>query len=121
MSNSTVPFIVDSITPVSPDKITKQARSPFEHMLAGRATTKTLEVQLEALTDQIKDRISAMARALGAIDLSAQPLEIDQVKFTLSITASGKIAILATVEGSVSPSAGIEITLKPRKTVVDRE
>ncbi len=108
MSDRQIQFIVDDDdTPV------KSARSAFDHVIAARSS-KVIDVQLKALATQLHEKLADLNEALSVVDTSAGPYDIDSVSLTMAVTSTGKIAILSTIEGSVSPQAGLHITLKRR-------
>lgn len=115
MSDKSIPFAVDDEQPVLPGA--KAGRSPLEHILASQAaqSSKVIDVQLKALATQLQEKISDLNEVLSQVDTSNGIFDLDSVSLTLAVTSSGKIVVLSTIEGSISPQVGLQLTLKRRK------
>jgi hypothetical protein len=109
MADKSIPFIVDEEhAPV------RSARSPFDHIVAAQAS-KIIDIQITSLASELHERIADLNQALSQVDTSGGPYELDAVALTMGVTASGKLAILATIEGAASQQLGIQLTLRRKR------
>jgi hypothetical protein len=66
-----------------------------------------LRVHLESFVSSMKDVLTAVPKAMGNY-------QIDQVSFTVQVSAKGTVCLLGMGGGAVGATGGIQITLKRR-------
>jgi len=114
MKGRNIPVLVDNLTPGGSGPEIKSARSSLEEMITLRSA-KTIEVQLDALAEQLRERVCDINEILSKVDTSRGPYELQSVSVTMTISASGKVVILSTVEGTTNPQTGFCLTFVRHK------
>ncbi len=95
----------------SNDTKVKSGRSPLEKILKG-GIKRAVEFEVDVLCEQLKDNIESMVGLFEQIEDSKNKYSVDSISFSLSVTATGKVALLSVLDGTMVQGTGIHITLK---------
>lgn len=102
-----IKILVDDESPIQESK---GSRYNLEGIVK-KPALKTIEVQLDTLTENVSIQVQGLANALGNVDLSNTPFEIKELTLNLVFDSSGEVKILSSIGGAVNLKSGIQITL----------
>ncbi len=77
-------------------------------------SSQILDIEIDVLEKNISNCLMQLTEAMGKIDLSESMFDIGSVTFSLAVTASGEVALLSAVKGSVASQAGLQFVLTPK-------
>jgi hypothetical protein len=83
--------------------------------LAGYAK-KIIDVSVDHLSESIAASVTAILSGLSGSNLRSPEFEVDEIRFTLNISASGSVSLLAAATGNLTQSTGLEFTIRRRSS-----
>lgn len=80
----------------------------------GRATSKVVEVGIDALSDNLRNFLEKLQQILDKLPESKSAYYIDEVELSLVVNANGGFELIGKLEAGAK--GGIKVKLKKRKT-----
>jgi hypothetical protein len=103
MDNEILVFGLDDSDPAG-DRIFGM-KSNVAAYARGAVSANTLKIHLESFVASMKDVLTVVPKSMGNY-------QIDQVSFTVQVSARGTVCLLGMAGGQVGGAGGIAITLK---------
>jgi hypothetical protein len=103
----TIRILVDSFEDI-------QVRGALPQGL-GEGLQRVVDVGLETLERGIDDTLRSLFLVLGNSALESEQFEVDGVRFTLRVDASGGVSLASLVKGSLGAQSGLEFNIARRK------
>jgi hypothetical protein len=92
------------------------ARSSVEHLIRSKLPNM-IELEVASLADELKHRINDVTTILNNLTEEEDgAFELQTVSFTMAITASGKVSLVSTLEGSISPQVGFQFSFSRKRS-----
>jgi hypothetical protein len=96
-------IIVDSQVP--------QANSSLALPKLEKISSQIIDVGTDVLKTKFQETINDITEVLSNVKMPNDKCKISEAKFTLTFSASGEVALMSIIKGSLSGSSGIEFTV----------
>jgi hypothetical protein len=109
MTSKTICVIVDN-TATEQTPFAKSARPSIESLVT-LLPRKTLEISLDALTNDISRTYEDVVKVLSNLPAEDDKFAIKEISFSLGLDSTGEVSLVSTASGSVATQVGLTFTL----------
>jgi len=81
---------------------------------------RTVDIGLEELENRVNESLERVLNLLSRATLESNDYEVNSVRFTLRIDASGEVSLVSLAKGSLGGQTGLEFTLTRKQLQPDK-
>jgi hypothetical protein len=93
------------------DKAVPEAKSALSLPKIDKISSQIIEVSCETIINKFQETINEVTQILSNVRMSNENCKISEAKFVLTFSASGEVALMSILKGSLAGTSGIEFTV----------